>query len=390
MMIDRPLIHLTEEDCVKRIAKCQQLMAEKGLNGCVFTASSNQAYYCDFRVVWQWNSLTRPVFLFIPVQGKPVFYTQIFMRTDAEIMTKGVDVIGFNEIFIPPVSQIKEIMHSLGMDKGKIGWELGLECRLGCTIQLYESIKGALNEAEFVDCSDIVWKQRLIKDAKEIQMIKAVCEATDYCFEHLAEQLHPGMSEIEVWRRVQILELQGGAECTPSHAMNSGPANYTRGSKTADNDILEKGNMLSLDLTAYYCGYYSDFCRNFVLGKISQERQDTWQRIVDVTAETSEALKPGVSCSEVARICARAMAKRGYESNFEVGRLGHGCGLNSTEPPSIMIGDETVLEPGMIIHIEPGVVNEHGLFVCEEKYVITETGRECLSGASRILHEVDC
>ena len=386
----KPLIHITEDDCKKRVVKCQQLMAKEGLNGCVFTSSYNQAYYCDYRTVWQWTSVTRPTFLFVPVEGKPVFYTQVFMRADAEIICKGVDVACFEEIFLPPVSQIKDIMHRLNMDKGKIGWELGLECRLGCTVELYESIKAAVQDAQFVDCSRIIWKQRLIKDAKEVQMIKAACEATDYCFEHLAPLLHTGMSELEAWQLAQIELLKGGAEYVICHNLVSNPDNYDRGSKTADNDLLQKGNMLLFDLTAYFCGYHSDYCRGYVFGKISQERKYLWKMVVDVTEETSQALKPGVRCSEVAKRCSEAMARRGFDGNFEVGRLGHGSGLQATEPPSIMIGDDTILEPGMIIHLEPGVVNHLGSFVCEEQYVITETGRDVLSGASRELYEVDC
>lgn len=384
------IIHFTEEDIQKRVSHAQQLMQEHGLNGMVILAQANLIYYSGFRSVTMWNSVTRPTFLFMPAKGKPIFYTQIFRRADAEILCLACDVEYFSEIFQPPVSQIKDIMHRLNMDRGDIGWEFGLEHRVGCTQNLLMEIKAALPEANFVDCCDIIWKQRLRKDAKEIQCIKAACAATDYAFAHLAPQIKPGMTELDAWRICQIEMLRGGAEYVVCHNVTSSPENYHRGSKIADNDLILPGNMLWFDLTAYFCGYHSDYCRGFIMGEISDERRRLWDMVVAVTQETSEALKPDALCSDVARACSTALAKRGIDSNFEVGRLGHGSGLQATEPPSIMIGDDTVLEPGMVIHIEPGIVNELGNFVCEEMYVITENDRERLSNASRELISIPC
>ncbi|MEW6524417.1 MAG: M24 family metallopeptidase [Bacillota bacterium] len=82
------------------------------------------------------------------------------------------------------------------------------------------------------------------------------------------------------------------------------------------------------------------------------------------------------------------MEQYGYEMSFEAGRCGHGLGLLSTEPPHIAPYDHTMLEPGMVINIEPGVVSEHGVFCVEENVLVTETGYEILSGASRELYVV--
>ncbi len=63
-------------------------------------------------------------------------------------------------------------------------------------------------------------------------------------------------------------------------------------------------------------------------------------------------------------------------------------GLMSTEPPSVTIYDDTILQEGMIVNLEPGVVNEIGVFDLEENFVITKDGFETLSGGSRTIHRI--
>ena len=68
-------------------------------------------------------------------------------------------------------------------------------------------------------------------------------------------------------------------------------------------------------------------------------------------------------------------------STWTARRYGHGSGLHTTEPPYISPDDDTLLEPGMIIHIEPGCIEKDGIYVREEKVLITDRGYKVLSHA---------
>ena len=68
--------------------------------------------------------------------------------------------------------------------------------------------------------------------------------------------------------------------------------------------------------------------------------------------------------------------------------MGHGMGLMSTEPPSVTIREEGVLQEGMIVNLEPGILVESGVFCIEENYVITADGYERLSTGNRKLHQI--
>ncbi len=102
-----------------------------------------------------------------------------------------------------------------------------------------------------------------------------------------------------------------------------------------------------------------------------------------------DAIRPGITTGEVARRCNEALARLDLPITSCVSdlaaRVGHGLGLMTTELPHVAEDDETVLEPGMIVTIEPGVATPFGIFHVEENVLVTEQGHEVLSQAPREL-----
>jgi Xaa-Pro aminopeptidase len=91
------------------------------------------------------------------------------------------------------------------------------------------------------------------------------------------------------------------------------------------------------------------------------------------------AARPGATCEDVFRAIAAVCAEAGSLGN-NVGRMGHGLGLQLTEPPSNMPGDATVLEPGVVLTIEPGIEYAPGkMIVHEENLVVRDGGAELLT-----------
>ncbi len=381
-------INFTEEDIQARIDLCQKNMNEQGFEGVVFSAESNMNYYSNFHTHAPWTTFTRPMFLFVPKEGKPVLYLHIFQTPDARAISKACDIRAFESLLGPNALQIAEIMRELNMGSGKIGFEKGYEQLMGFQINLYEGLKEELSSASFEDASDLIWSQRLIKSPKEIECIRRACNATSYAHDKIFKNIKAGMTEHEVSRLVKQYMLEGGADQPGFVLITAGEGNYDRISKTATDRELQDGDLIVLDLGARYNHYWSDFCRLAVVGEISEERREIQRKVREVTMRASKVMKPGVAVADVARACAEEMVKVGFEANFDCGRMGHGMGLLSTEPPSVTIYDETILEEGMIINLEPGIVNELGAFNLEENFVITKDGCELLSSASREFHSV--
>jgi Xaa-Pro aminopeptidase len=103
-------------------------------------------------------------------------------------------------------------------------------------------------------------------------------------------------------------------------------------------------------------------------------------------------VRPGVRASEIARFCYGRLEELDFPITSSIARLavriGHGVGLNLTEPPHIGVHDDTSLEPGMVITLEPGVATEWGTFHIEENVVVTEDGPEVLSDSPRDLWRI--
>ena len=95
-----------------------------------------------------------------------------------------------------------------------------------------------------------------------------------------------------------------------------------------------------------------------------------------------EATMPGIPISDLYRVQVDAAQKLNIDmSPWPARRFGHGSGLHTTEPPYISPDDDTTLEAGMILHIEPGCIKEDGVYVLEEQILVTESGSKVLSRA---------
>lgn len=381
-------IFLEEKEIQNRIKICQKNIESNNLSGMVLTTESNVTYFTGYRTHAPWTTFTRPIWLFIPKEGNSVLFVQTFVVPEAKAKSYCCDVKCFDSLKGPSIDQIKAIMKSLNMIEGNIGWELGYEQRIGIQVDTFLELRKSLSKANFVDASDILWSQRIIKSPYEISCHQKACEATSYAHDKIFNEVHAGMSELEITRRVQQLMLEGGAEYPGFVIIASGEGNYEQISGISSNRTLLDGDMLWLDLGATYQGYWSDFCRAGIVGEISQEQNDMQDLVHEVTMKAISELAPGVPVAHIARICANELINKGFDASFECGRMGHGMGLLSTEPSSVTPFDKTILEEGMIINLEPGIVTNTGVYDIEENMVITKDGYQILSGGSRKLHKI--
>jgi Xaa-Pro aminopeptidase len=115
--------------------------------------------------------------------------------------------------------------------------------------------------------------------------------------------------------------------------------------------------------------------------------------VAEGTTHTGIALvRPGASTREIARRCAQEIKRFPYPVSSDIGylaaRIGHGIGISALEPPNIAEYEETILEPGMVITIEPGVATDFGVFHVEQDVLVTETGCEVLSTAHTRIRQI--
>ncbi len=143
--------------------------------------------------------------------------------------------------------------------------------------------------------------------------------------------------------------------------------------------VLGPGDVLIIDTGTTYDGYFCDFDRNFAFGPPSDAARHAHAVVYRATEAGIAAARPGATTSDLWAVM-WAVLEEGGALGESVGRLGHGLGMQLTEGPSNKPGDDTALEPGMVITIEPGVVFAPGkLMVHEENIAITDGAPELLT-----------
>ncbi len=174
--------------------------------------------------------------------------------------------------------------------------------------------------------------------------------------------------------------------------ITSGAGNYDLATKLPEARAIKGGEMVWIDAGCAVSGYWSDFSRAAVVGEPSADQRNAQDAIYRITWEAVQRVRPGVEAAELARICNAGLEKIGFAITSSISglasRVGHGLGLDTTEPPHIAEYDHTILEPGMVVTIEPGVATDYGTFHVEEDLLVTAEGYEVLSAAQRSLWRI--
>jgi len=266
----------------------------------------------------------------------------------------------------------------LGVARGRIGLELGKEQRLGMPWHLVEMIKQALPEVRFEDAAELFWTLRIIKSTREIAEIRCSHDIVALAYRDVFPTIGPGMTEREVYKRMAIQLLAHGAD-RPGHIIiTSGPGNYAMQAGGPTDRPLQTGDILWVDMGCMKRGYWSDFSRCVAVGSATSMQRDAYRTIRNLTHEALAAVAPGTLLSAMAEVCVKGLRRVGQDRPLGT-RVGHGIGLDITEPPSVSTTELVVAQPGMVLTIEPGTVTQDGIYLLEEVFHVTETGIELLT-----------
>ena len=362
-----------------RCARAQRLMTEQGLDALFVTIKANVRYFTGFDSQF-WESPTRPWFLVVPREGEPV-------AVIPEIGEAGMADTWISDIRTWPaprpaddgISLLAACLGAYPARFGRIGAELGMENALRMPAADLETLRGLLSPSEIADAAPLLRQLRMVKSPAEVTKIRHVCQLVSDGFEALPDKLRIGETERDACRKLRIDLLQRGVDDSPYLMGASGPGGYDNIIMGPTDRRLERGDILIIDTGSTYDGYFSDFDRNFAFGSLSEAARRANSVVHAATEAGIAAARPGATTSEVWQAMMSILEAGGALGN-NVGRMGHGLGLQLTEPPSHMPGDDTVIEPGMVLTIEPGMHVAPGrMIVHEENIVITENGSELLS-----------
>jgi Xaa-Pro aminopeptidase len=287
---------------------------------------------------------------------------------------------GYTEVTGVPTEMVASLFRELGLEHASVGAEFGREQRLGMPLADFLRLQDALPDVQWVDAADVFWQLRMIKSQSEIECMRKSCSATMHAFSTVFPKLGPGFTREQVVHMLQSAICDDGADFGFTLATWDRETNEAMGSLPSGEPI-EKGDMVWIDLGAVYHGYWSDFSRAVSLGHPSDETLRVWEAIHYVTMKGVQTVRPGATIGQVVHACMAESERRGLDLNLALGagRMGHGVGLNLTEPPNVSFGETTVLQRGMTITVEPGIVGPSGVFIIEQNVAVTEDGVDVLS-----------
>jgi len=371
------MMSFPKEEYLKRLDNIHKKLENENIDAIVITSPANFRYFSGLDSNF-WESPTRPWFLIISKNGKiKALVPSIGLSAIESTFIKDIEVWQSPNPKDEGTSLLKKIIKTFPKNSN-IGFELGMETYLRMSIKEFLKIKKDLQEYNFIDSTNIVWSLRKIKSDLEIKNIEKVCSITSKVFNNLINKISLGMSEREIATIFKKDLINNGVDYIMYLSCASGINGYNQIICNPSEKKIGDGNILIIDTGSTLNGYYCDFDRNFGFGNINQKSLDAYNKLWNATEKTLEIIKPGISCKEVYESLSKNLFSNNVKSS--VGRMGHGFGLQLTEPPSIMIDDNTILEKNMILALEPSIEIENDLMlVHEENILITQNGNRLLS-----------
>jgi Xaa-Pro aminopeptidase len=247
-------------------------------------------------------------------------------------------------------------------------------------VEPFGRLKESLREnTELVGVSGLVEELRAVKSPSEIAKIRASVLANSVAFSKTVPRIREGMRELDIAAELDFQMRKAGAENTAFETIvASGPRSaLPHAHPTAKN--IEPGELLLIDMGCMLDGYTSDMTRMLNMGRLNKRNRALYKAVLEAQLGALDAVKPDVAVWQV-DAAAREVLKRHKLDEAFVHSTGHGLGLEIHEGPRIAKKQQTKLQPGMVITIEPGAYIEgRGGVRIEDTVLVTPTGCEILT-----------
>ncbi|MAU01092.1 MAG: peptidase M24 [Anaerolineaceae bacterium] len=364
-----------------RLDRAQRLMRQQQVDALWLTTEPEFRYFSGFLTQF-WQSPTRPWFLIVPAEGKPI-------AVIPEIGAAAVATTLLDDIRTWPaprpnddgVSLLLATLREVVGRNGRVAILMGPETHLRMPLADFENVRGALigNGVELIDATPIVRQLRLVKSPAEIEKIAHICDLVSDAFAELPNLITSGEIEQEIFRKFKIEILRRGADDVPYLVGGAGPNGYDDIISPPTSWAIQPDDILMLDTGAVFDGYFCDFDRNFAVGRPTDVTRRAYDVLYRATEAGLAAARAGVTAADLFHAMWQEL-KTWDVSGTNVGRMGHGLGMQLTEWPSLTPTDQTVLQLGTVITLEPGLEVVPGrMMVHEENIVIRQDGADLLT-----------
>jgi len=360
---------LGPEVFARRINRLQQELKTQKVDLLVVEPSTNFQYFAGYNP----GRSERLILLMVPAVGAPVVICPAFEVERLKRNSAVADVRGWEEQ-ADPWRLVRQ-----GGSEMKPPRRNGVAAvEPSTSYESYLHLEDQLGGWKLVNGASVTQRLRIVKAPEEVALIRLAIAATEAAIAATFAQLAAGMSERDV---AQLLSREMANRGSPgSGLVQFGPSSaLPHGGPSAGKLVRE--TVVLIDAGSRIEGYTSDITRTIWFGDApSDEFKKVFNLVHDAQTAAIQAGRPLMTqCQEMDRLARKVISDGGYGQYF-LHRLGHGMGMDGHEPPYLVEGNETRLEPGMVFTIEPGIyqLNKFGVRI-EDDCVMGENGVEVLS-----------
>jgi Xaa-Pro aminopeptidase len=356
-------------DFQARQKKLREHLATTQFDGLLISHLPNIRYLCGF---------TGSAGLLLVEESGSVFFTDVRYDTQAHEEVKAAKV----------VIARKAVLQALGETLGarrKRGrkWAIGVEAEHFTIAEKKRLTKLRPSSVRLKDAPSMVERFRMIKDGEELKLIRAAVIMGARLFDRAIEVLRPGVKESEVAAEMEFAARRAGAEEMSFPTIIASGARSALPHGRASGQVIAGGGFVVCDFGVILAGYCSDQTRTVWVGSVPLDARSAYEAVREAQQAAIQAVRPGVALGEVDAAARKALQKAGLGRYF-THSTGHGVGLEIHEAPRVAAGQKEILQPGMVITIEPGVYfpGKWGVRI-EDMVAVTASGCDVLTPTSK-------
>lgn len=345
-----------------RVEELRRRMQQENIDAYIVMSPENRRYLSGF------TGSSANLF----ISGEEAFLLTDFRYVEqATAQAPGFQVVKTAQDTIAPLAELGQAARRIGFEGDYV------------TFADYSKLKEAFAQAELVSLPNMVNHLRSVKDADEVALIRQAVKVADDAFVEILKYLELGQTEEEITLQLEFAMRKLGASGRSFDFIVASGWRSAMPHGVASSKQIGSNEFLTLDFGAIYQGYCSDMTRTVFLGEPGEKHREVYEVVLAAQLAGIEAVKPGRTGKEVDAIARKVIADAGYGDYFGHG-LGHSVGLAIHEGPNLNPREERVLEPGMVVTVEPGIyIPDWGGVRIEDIVLVTDTGCEVLTQAPK-------
>jgi len=383
-------VRISDQEYGQRIQRAAMLAAKAGLD--VFIANSNEADYANCRYFSGYWPLFEIGGVAIAPSGKsalmigpesgeyardrskiPNIHKMVEYRESADPAYPGVKVSNF-----------QDVCTSIGVSNAQ---RIGVAGYLVTTMPVIEGIRAAFPNAQIINADNIMTSLRQIKSPAELDCLREGFRISEIALDEVLKRIKPGLTELQVVGIAQQAYYENGAEyeAHPVYALSG--ISTTHAISRPTHRVLQKGDMVQLNLGARVDGYSPSVGRPICLGKMTPRQKDLVKFGLDAHYKTYEWIKAGVIAADVAKKFIELVKQRGFESTYLYGPC-HGLGMIEVEKPWMETISNYPLEANMTFQADTFFHDPDFGLRWENGLQVTPNGSEMMSKAKMEILEL--